>query len=490
MKSRQAAVLLLTSSLLCCRVAAADTAAVTTVDSLAGLAHHAGLSHMRVKMKPGTYVLHDAALSGSASVKHPAKPGQATGEYRVNYLLHFAGDDSIYDLTDVVITIDTKLHQAVRGPFDKIFVSGNRTTITGLTVNDRGDTPPGKGGLRMMHVIGNGNTIENVTLRPRGSAPYGYGNLLGKGSHALVELHKQSCLLITGRDNRIVGAKVIARVFGHGIVMQGAVNTLIQDCYVEGELRRTDEMLRETSGPAFEVDFKSDYPPGRIEPGRIVSLNEDGVRAYPSGSQVGGRRTDKITVINTTVKNMRSGFDLEAASGAVVISGCTSLGCDQQGFSVPSGGTITASKGDARYGPLLALRQKKDHGCRVELELMESTSEFPPRRLAEINGTGHVITLRNHAGNRSTGTIPIVFGETFWADAHHFRDPTTTMESLTGARGVELRNYTGQPIVFSTTARDCVVTTGGEILRDDGTNNRVETLAAAARDPVAPRARP
>lgn len=489
MKHPAPSLLLFPFALLCGSVLAADASAEVVVDSLPALAIQAGRSQMRVKMKPGTYVLDNAALSGSASVKHPAKPGKTTGEYHVNYLLHFAGDDSTYDLTGVVITIDTKLHQAIRGPLDKIFVSGSRTTIRGLTVNDLGDTPPGKGGLRMMHVIGNGNTIENVTLRPRGSAPYGYGNLLGKGSHALVDLHKQSCLLITGRDNRIVGAQVIARVFGHGIVMQGAVNTLIQDCYVEGELRRTDEMLRETSGPAFEVEFKSDYPPGRIEPGRIVSLSEDGVRAYPNGSQVGGRRTEKITVINTTVKHMRSGFDLEAASGTVAISGCTSLECDQQGFSVPSGGTITASKGDAKYGPLLALRQKKDHDCRVELELMESTSEFPPRRLAEINGAGHVITLRNHAGNRSVSTVPIVFGETFWADAHHFRDPTATLESLTGARGVELRNYTGQPIVFSTTARDCVVSTAGKVIRDAGMNNQVRALADAP-GPVMPRARP
>jgi hypothetical protein len=263
--------------------------ALVIIDSLAGLADYAGRDHVRVKMQPGVYLLNDATMARAAEVKYPEVAGKAAGSYRVNTLIHFAGSDSAYDLTGVVIHLDTKLHQTVRGPLDKLFISGHRTTISGLEFVDQGDTPPGRGGLRMLHVIGDGNRIENVTLRARGSAPYGYGNLLGKGGNALVPLYKQSCLLITGRDNRIIGAKVIARVFGHGIVMQGAVNTLIQGCYVEGELRLTDDMLQETSGPAHKVGFQSDYPPGKIMPGQMVALSEDGIRAYPRGGQVGER---------------------------------------------------------------------------------------------------------------------------------------------------------------------------------------------------------
>ncbi|MCX6943121.1 MAG: hypothetical protein NTX09_20750, partial [Verrucomicrobia bacterium] len=153
--------------------------ATVVIDSLAALGENAARSHARIKMKPGVYLLNDATMLRSAEIKHPEAPGKVAGQYSVNSLLHFTGNDSSYDLTDVTIEIDTRLHQAARGALDKILVSGQRTTITGLTVNDLGDTPPHKGGLRMLHVIGDGNTLKNVTLRTHGSAPYGYGNLLG-----------------------------------------------------------------------------------------------------------------------------------------------------------------------------------------------------------------------------------------------------------------------------------------------------------------------
>lgn len=458
-------------------VAAPASAAGVEIDSFAALTDYAGRNQVRVKMKPGVYTLNDAQLARAAIVAHPARPGKIAGQYQVNTLLHFAGHDSVYDLTGVVLQIDTRLHQSVRGPHDKILVSGHRTTIRGLEVVDLGDTPPGKGGLRLLHVIGDGNVIAGVTLRARGSSPYGYGNLLGKGGNALVPLHKQSCLLITGRDTQILGTQVVAHVFGHGIVMQGAVNTLIRDCTVEGELRLTDDMLKETSGPAHRVGFESDYPPGRIVPGVMVALSEDGIRAYANGSQVGGRRTENITVINCAVKNMRSGFDLVAAAGKVSVAGSTARGCTEKGYSIPSGGEIAQCAGDAAFAPLLSLHEKSGRDCRVELTLLDAPSDHPPSRVAEINGSGHRITLRNHAEPPPRRSLPIVFWASFWADVHHFRAPATTLESWTGARAIELHNHTGLPIVLGRSSRDCVVHTAGQILRDDGANNQVRPLA-------------
>jgi len=455
--------------------------ALVVLDSLAALADYASRDRVRVKLKPGVYLLNDATLARAAEVKHPAVAGKATGSYRVNTLLHFAGSDSVYDLAGVVIHLDTKLHQTVRGPLDKIFISGDRTTLSGLEFVDLGDTPAGRGGLRMLHVIGNGNRIENVTLRARGSAPYGYGNLLGKGGNALVPLYKQSCLLITGRDNRIVGAKVIARVFGHGIVMQGAVNTLIQGCYVEGELRLTDDMLKETSGPAHGVGFQSDYPPGKITPGQMVALSEDAIRAYPRGSQVGDRRTENVTVIDCMVRNMRSGVDLAAAAGKVTVTGCTTIGCTEKGYSIPTDGVITRSAGDAMYAPLLSLHEKNGRNCQVELRLLGTTSAYRPKRLAEINGSNHRIVIAPDPAGEPIEPLPIVFGASFWADVHHFRDPTATLESLTGARGIELHNLTTMPVVLGPTARDCVVTTRGPLLQDQGQNNQVRPATGSAQ---------
>ncbi len=459
---------------------------VIVIDSLAALAEQAGQSHVRVKMKPGLYALGDPAMWREAQAKSREPQGKAAGPYRTHSLLHFAGDDSVYDLTGVMIDLDTKLHQSRPGPLDKLFVSGDRTTIRGLAIRDVGDTPPGRGGLRMVQVIGDGNRLENISLYVRGSSPYGYGNLLGKGGNALVPLHKQSSLLITGRDNQIVGARVITRAFGHGIVMQGAVNTLIKDCYVEGEMRATDEMLKETSGLAHDVGFQSDYPPGPIVAGLMIALSEDGIRSYPNGSQVGGRRTENVTVLNCKVQNMRSGYALAEAGGKVIISGCSSIGCNEKGYAIPSGGVIENCSGDAMYGPLLALHDRNSRGCRVDLVLLEKTSDYPPARLAEINGSAHTIIIKTDGSRGPPASSPIVLGESFWADVHFFRNPSTTRQSWTGARGIQLENQTAAPLVLSETARDCVVTTRGDVLRDEGENNRVRKIAAA--DQAQPRA--
>lgn len=450
----------------------AAESAVIEIDSLAALAKYAGQNDVHVRMKPGTYVLDDPGFARAAEVNTPDAEGRIAATYRVNTLLHFSGRDSVFDLMGVVIHHDTKLHQAVRSPLDKIFVSGDRLTIRGLSFIDQGATPAGRGGLRMLHVIGNGNRIENVTLHARGSSPYGYGNLLGKGGNALVPLYKQSCLLITGRDTRIIGARVIARVFGHGIVMQGAVNTWIERCYVEGEMRLTDEILKETSGPAHSIGFKSDYPPGHIVPGLMIALSEDGIRAYPNGSQV-GRRTTNITVVDCTVQHMRSGFDLSAASGDVRVTGSTALGCNEKGFNVPSRGVIRDCAGDAKYGPLLALHDKGSRDCQVDLLLLASNSDHPPARLAEINGSGHRIVIRSHAASPPIPLPPIAFGDSFWADVHHFRAPDTKLHDWTGARGIELHNDTLAPVTFSPTVRDCVVFTRGEVLQNAGTNIQI-----------------
>ena len=176
--------------------------------------------------------------------------------------------------------------------------------------------------------------------------------------------YKHASLLVSGKNNNLIGCKVITRALGHGIVMQAAVNTKIKDRYGEGEMRENNEMLAETSGPAFETDFKSDYPPGKIVQNEIKSLSEDGVRSYPYGYLV-GRKTEDFTEINTTVKNMRSGFDLSAHIGKTLIDGCTSIGCQEKGYSVSKNAVIKNSKGDAKYGPLLSFHGNNTVNCKL-----------------------------------------------------------------------------------------------------------------------------
>ena len=442
------------------------------VGSLAELAAAAGRDHVAVTMKPGIYELNDTPTRQDIGLKRLNRNGQEIGDYPVSALLNFSGNHSTYDLRGAVIRLNTEVHREFSGRhLFKIFVSGSGNLIEGLTVHDVGNVPPAQGAI-MMHVMGDSNVISKADLYIRGSSPYGYGHLLGKGKGPVVPLHKQSSLLVSGLNNQLLGCKVVTRAYGHGIVLQGAVNTLIKDCYVEGEMRTTDEMLAETSGPAFDAEFASQYPPGKIIPGQIKALSEDGIRTYPDGSAT-GRRTGPVIVENCTIKNMRSGICLGFEQGPSKIINCTVIGSQERGYSISSGGVIENSRGDAMYGPLLAFLGKDTRGCTIELELMPSASGFPVPRLLEINGKDHRITLRNYQGIRREKEGAIVFGESEWGDIHLFRSPSEPPSRFSGAYDITLINETGLPIILSDLTQRCTVITNGDILRNDGRDHQI-----------------
>ena len=71
-------------------------------------------------------------------------------------------------------------------------------------------------------------------------------------------------------------------------------------------MRSTGDMLRETSGPLADLNFRTiaENRDGRflVVPGYMKSLVEDGFRTY------GG--TGKITLLNCTAVNTRAGFEI------------------------------------------------------------------------------------------------------------------------------------------------------------------------------------
>ncbi|MDN3666740.1 right-handed parallel beta-helix repeat-containing protein [Algibacter miyuki] len=426
------------------------------INSLSKLAKYAKKSNVLVKMIPGEYTLNSIKISEHSTFKRDAN-SKKTGDFHIGSLIHFSGNNSRYFLSGVTINIDSKLHgNFKKSEFSEFLVSGNSNYIKGLKGKDIGDHVPANR-VQMLRIMGDDNTIENADLFVHGSTPYGYGHLLGKGKNALVPLHKHSVLLVEGTNTKLLGCKVVTHAYGHGIFMQGAVNTLLKDCYVEGKMRSTNEMLSETSGLAFDTGFKSDYPPGKIMPNEIKSLSEDGIRAYPSGG-LNGRRTQGITVINCTVKNMRSGFDLSANLPPTKIVGSTALGCQEKGFSVGNSGVIEDSKGDALYGPLITFVGNNVKDCIVDLKLINRVSEYKVPRLAEINGSGHKITIRNYKGDKRSIKSPIVFGESFWGDVHRYRQPDAKQGAFSGAKNITLFNYTGMPVVLTDLAVNCTVT--------------------------------
>jgi len=426
------------------------------INSVEKLAKYAKKSNVLVKMKPGEYHINSIKI-GKLSVFKYGKNNKKKGDFRIGSLIHFSGNNSQYFLTGVTLNIDGKLHKNYpKSEFSEFLVSGNNNYIEGLKGKDIGNHIPAHR-VQMLRIMGDDNIIKNADLFVHGSYPYGYGHLLGKGGNALVRTQKHSVLLVEGTNTKLLGCKVVSHAFGHGIFMQGAVNTLLKDCYVEGKMRSTNEMLAETSGPAFSVGFKSDYPPGKILPNEIKSLSEDGIRTYPQGG-LSGRRTQGVTVINCTVKNMRSGFDLSANLPPTKIVGSTAIGCQEKGFSIGSDGVIEKSKGDAKYGPLITFVGNNVKNCKVDLELVDSVSEYEVPRLAEINGSGHYITLRNYQGKKRPVESPIVFGESFWDDVHRYRNPKAPHGAFAGAKNIKLFNYTGMPVKLNDLAVNCAIT--------------------------------
>ena len=422
------------------------------ISSLEEMVRYAAEDNVEVFMKEGVYFYSDFDLAKKMTLDR-IRNGRKQ-EYEVAALVDFSGNGSIWHLGGVEIGIDTAMHKAFpdRHLFE-FFVSGNNNVIEGLYARDMGDTAPVSSAI-MIHVAGDGNVLKGVHLFVRGSYPYGYGHLLGKSYPALVNHHKHSSLLVTGRNTTLDGCHVETQAFGHGIVLQGAENTIIRNCYVKGQMRTTDEMLAETSGPAYEIGFRSDYPPGVILPGQVKALSEDGLRAYPDGYN--GRKTKNLTVENTVVENMRSGFDFSAMCGKVEIRGCTAKGCQEKGYSLPDGGVITASNGDSTYGPLLTFVTKDICDCTVELELLPGIAgRYSGNRMAEIQGHGHHIVLRQADSGQSNSGQAIFVGASFWADVHKWRNPDTDISRWSGANDIYLENHTSVPVILTKYATEC-----------------------------------
>jgi hypothetical protein len=66
----------------------------------------------------------------------------------------------------------------------------------------------------------------------------------------VISHQKHSGLLVTGSNTSLYKVKLYMRSFGHGFYVQKkAENVHFQDCYVEGEVRSTDDILKRPKGP-------------------------------------------------------------------------------------------------------------------------------------------------------------------------------------------------------------------------------------------------
>ena len=231
------------------------------INSLKELANYATQSDNVITMAPGVYQLTDYLPVNSMINRRERKEFQ---------FITFGGNNNVFNLDGVEIIFDNALREVLNPPIhsSEFLISGSGNTFTGLTLTYKGEGNS-RGGAAL-EIGGKDNVVKNIKLHVKGSFPYGYGDYLGKGKKSIVNHKKHSGILITGTNTKLLACKVFMKSLGHAFFIQGGDNTYFEGCYAEGEIRPTNEMLAETSGPAFDNNFASIYK------------NYDGEKKIPS----------------------------------------------------------------------------------------------------------------------------------------------------------------------------------------------------------------
>ncbi|MFT3738097.1 MAG: hypothetical protein QM786_05025 [Breznakibacter sp.] len=422
------------------------------VASLQELAVYAAKSGNHVTLRPGHYKLTDYLNADSVAARLERKSYQ---------YIDFSGSHNTFVMTGVTLEVDTELRRALRHPIhtSEIVVSGTGNRLEGLEVKHIGNgTSPGGA---VFEVSGGGNTVRNFTFYVQGSFPYGYGDLFGKGGPDVIRHQKKSGFLITGSNTTLQGVRLYMRSFGHGFYIQkNAGDIRFEDCYVEGEVRSTDDILAETSGPAYDVGFRT-WTPNRegkyvVTPGYMKSLCEDGYRTY------GQNRN--ITFINCTAKNTRGGFELRT-NGGVCLENCTTIGTERA-YWVGNGAQVINCRGDAGYGPLLFVEGSNVY---VEMEVMPAESDRVVHALATVQGKDNRVILKPCHRKDRKQALPILIGYT-----HPEHGEAMSPYGEGSTLGLVLCNFTSMPVIVGEKAIDCTIATNGVVTGNKGTRIEVE----------------
>jgi len=426
------------------------------INSVAALRAAMNASNGKIRMKPGEYPVTDAM------------------DDNVNVFLA-NGSNNDFDLRGVTLKIDTTVLANLRGKAQHLVtfqIKGSGLTFDGATFEDVGENPPYTSTAEFT-VSGDNDTFTSCTFIIRGSAPYGYGLMFGKGRGSNAkDLQKHSAMAVSGNGTRILGCKFYMYTFGHAIHMHGAQNTLIQDTYIEGKLRSSDEILAEKTGPAAEAGYRDAF--GKpLEKGLMIALPEDGIRAYGPSTEARPRTTGEtgvITAINCTVIRMRGGINLAEATKPARVENCTvrESGWPGANYRLPSGSIVRDCKGDAAYAPLLVLDMNTMKDTSIALEVLDAKAYTRDHFLAVINGSGHKITLTKNDGKALGANLPVVCGQ----GGARWHDEKVGSGKAPKAQGITLINNTPQPVILTKDASGCTVKSHGSV-SDAGAANTV-----------------
>ena len=434
-----------------------------TVDSLSELRGYLSRSNQCVQMAPGTYTFDSNNTGSNELFSDPS-------------ILRVTGNNNTFHFDDVTFRYDTENLRAfgreeVRG----VHVVGNNNTLYNLTMVDIGNERPT---FRAQAVVLDGidNTVDGFDITTSGSFPYGYGDIFGKGGGSVIGHNKHSGILIRGESIHLKDTRLLMRSYGHGVFMQGAINTLIEGVHVEGELSTVNAVLAEegSGSPADEVNFRTVWGFDLRDHNNDYrfSLQEDGIRGYRAGQPANlnePRNTANITVLDSTVKFMRSGVTLGLSGGSKYVENVTAVGTES-GFWVGNDGVVVDSRGDTSVGPLYS-EDGERNGSRVELTILENeVSKIGNTPALYLAGSNHEFTFKDGTRSVASGITIQVGGIRYghrWFDGTDDEPPPNR-----NANNIEINNQSPYRLSLERTSSNTTGSSCGPIT-DNGSRNDV-----------------
>lgn len=433
------------------------------VNSLEELLPYLDDDSVDVVVAPGTYTISAIDIAQKTF-------GTPRFEFRGNY--------STYDFTGVTINFAADIY-TYGFSMNHLQTFGNYNVIKNLTMVDLCDVNGQKveGGTNII-MDGRDNRIEGCHITVRGSYPYGYGDAFGKGGSYTIKHYKHCAFLVRGLRNHALNDTIIHRAYGHALFMQAASYPTIEGCYIEGETRSTDDMLAETSGPAFDIDFMTDWG-YRLQPGYMMCTGEEGIRAYNGGNTIVDgvayeRGTDNPTVLNCTIVRMRAGVTLTHATGTKYVEGVTAIGCER-GFAIGAG-DIVDCYADAQNGPVFGVDYESNKNMNVEITVLpyEGETYNGGKHLAFIIGSGHNITFKSAISNPDQSLRIDIGGD------KRTNGSQGSVEDY-AANSITLNNETNYPVILDDNSKNCTGVSGG-MVTDFGSNNSINHQAMSIFD--------
>lgn len=424
------------------------------VDSPEGLLPYLVQDNVTATLAPGTYTIDADDVNSTYGTPR----------------FEFWGNNSTYDFTGVTINFAADIYDSNLS-MSHMQIYGNNNVLKNLSMIDLCDKygEAGKSGGVNLVIDGEFNRVEGFYFEIRGSYPYGYGDCFGKGATHTIKHWKHSGVLVRGNYNHLLNCTLMQESYGHCIFMQAASNPTIEGCYVQAETRTTDEMLAETSGAAFDIDFLTVWG-FTLPPGYTKSTSEAGIRAYNAGNTyIDGvwysRGTSDPTILNNTLVDTRVGVTLTHATGTKYVSGCTAIGTER-GYAIGSG-TIENCFSDVKHGPAFGVDYDSDNGIVADITILphEGSHYNGSQHIAYITGRNHNLTFRGDVQNPELDLEINMGGDRRIGSSYEVVDDYL-------ADNIIINNLSGYPLILDDNSSD---NTGQSIgaVSDDGASNSI-----------------